>query len=156
IPYRKTGDYGGVGAQGNAGESAGGAGRDSEEIDEHTLRRGHVGVHENADGFAGAHGGEQAADEIVFVDGTVAVHGAVALEESVDVGIVERTHDDRQRMSLQRVCERGEFPGSEVSGEKEDAFAASVGALEVFKAVIDHDAGNIFAGVTGEETDFGE
>ncbi len=58
-------------------------------------------------------------------------------------------------MALQGVCERGEFPGPEVSGEKEDAFAASVGALEVLKAIIDHDAGNIFAGETGEEADFG-
>jgi hypothetical protein len=43
-----------------------------------------------------------------------------------------------------------------VGGEKENAFAASVGALEVFKAVIDDDAGDIFAGVAGEEADFGE
>jgi hypothetical protein len=94
IPHGKAGDYGSVGAQGNAGEAAGGAGRDAEEIDEDALRRGHVGVHEDADGFAGAHSGEQAAHEIVFVDGAVPVHGAVALDEGVDVGIVEGAHDD--------------------------------------------------------------
>jgi hypothetical protein len=82
IPDREAGNYGGVGAQGYAGEAAGGAGGDAEEIHEHSLRRGHVGIHENADGFSGAHGGEQAADEIVFVDGAVAVHGAVALESA--------------------------------------------------------------------------
>jgi hypothetical protein len=76
------------------------------------------------------------------------------LEERVDVRIVERAHDDRQRMSLQRVSEGREFPGSEVSGEKQNAFAASVGALEIFKAVIDNDAGDIFAGVAREEADF--
>jgi hypothetical protein len=59
-------------------------------------------------------------------------------------------------MALQRVSKGGEFPGSEVSGEKEDAFAASVGALEVFKAVIDDYAGDVFAGVAREEADFGE
>jgi len=59
-------------------------------------------------------------------------------------------------MALQRVSEGGEFPGSEVSGEKEDAFAASVGALEVFKSVIDDNAGDVFTGVTREEADFGE
>jgi hypothetical protein len=59
-------------------------------------------------------------------------------------------------MSLERVKEGGEFPCSEVSGEKEDAFAASVGALEVFEAVIDNDSRDIFAGVAGEETDLGE
>src|SRR5208337_2760550 len=156
IPQRKAGDDGGVGTQGNAGEAAGGAGGNAEEIDEHALRRGHVGVHENADGFTGAHGGEQAADEIVFVDGAVAVQGAIALNELVDVGIVEGAHDDRQRMTLQRVSESGKLPGSEVAGEKQDAFAASVGALEIFKAVIDDDAGDIFAGVAREEADLGE
>ena len=82
IPYREAGDDGGVGAQGYAGETAGGAGGDAEEIHEHALRRGHVGIHEDAYGFAVAHGGEQAADEIVFVDGAVAVHGAIALDEA--------------------------------------------------------------------------
>src|SRR6266403_5863880 len=156
IPDGKAGDDGGVGAQGDAGKAAGSAGRDAEEIYEHTLWRGHVGVHEDADGFAGAHGGEQTANEIIFVHGAIAVHGAVALDEGVDVGIVVRTHDYRQRMALQRVSEGREFPGSEVSGEIEDAFAASVGALEVFKSVIDDDAGDIFTGVAREEADFGE
>src|ERR1700704_3503457 len=73
---------------------------------------GHVGVHEDADGFAGAHGGEQAADEIVFVDGAVPMHGAVALDEGVDVGIVEGAHDDRQRIAMQRMSEGGELPGA--------------------------------------------
>jgi hypothetical protein len=59
-------------------------------------------------------------------------------------------------MALQRVSESGELPGAEVSGEKNNAFAASVGALEVFKAVIDDYAGDIFSGVTREEADFGE
>jgi hypothetical protein len=59
-------------------------------------------------------------------------------------------------MAIQRVSEGGEFPGSEVSGEKKNAFAAGVGALEVFKSVVDDDAGDVFAGVTREEADFGE
>src|SRR6266403_1575404 len=59
-------------------------------------------------------------------------------------------------MALQRVSEGGKLPRSEVSGEKEDAFAASVGAVEVFKFVIDDDAGDVLTGVTREEADFGE
>ena len=43
-----------------------------------------------------------------------------------------------------------------MAGEKEDSFAASVGALVVFKAVIDDDARDIFARVAGKEADFGE
>jgi hypothetical protein len=54
------------------------------------------------------------------------------------------------------VREGGEFPGSEVACEKQNAFAASVGALEVFKAVIDDDARDIFASVAGEEANLGE
>jgi hypothetical protein len=59
-------------------------------------------------------------------------------------------------MTLQGVSESGEFPSSEVSGEKKNAFAANVSALEVFKPVIDDYAGDIFAGVAREEADFGE
>jgi hypothetical protein len=59
-------------------------------------------------------------------------------------------------MALQRMREGGELPGAEVSGEKKNASAASIGALEVFKAVIDDYAGDIFSGVTREEADFGE
>ncbi len=54
------------------------------------------------------------------------------------------------------MSECGEFPGSEVGGEKQNAFAASVRALEVLKAIIDNDARDIFTGVAGEEADFGE
>jgi hypothetical protein len=43
-----------------------------------------------------------------------------------------------------------------MGGEKQNAFAASVSALEVFKTIIDDDAGDIFAGVAGEEADFGK
>src|SRR4029077_11193340 len=59
-------------------------------------------------------------------------------------------------MALQRMSERGELPGAEGSGEKKNASAAGVGALEIFKAVIDDYAGDIFSGVAREEADFGE
>jgi len=59
-------------------------------------------------------------------------------------------------MTVQRVSEGGELPGSQVSGEKQNAFASSVRALEVFKSVVDDDAGDIFSCVTREEADFGE
>jgi hypothetical protein len=54
------------------------------------------------------------------------------------------------------VRESREFPGSEVCGEKQNAFAACVGALEVFKAFIDDYARDILARVTGKEAEFGE
>jgi hypothetical protein len=54
------------------------------------------------------------------------------------------------------VRESREFPGSEVRGEKQNTFAARVGTLEVFKAFIDDYPGDILAGVTGKEAEFGE
>src|ERR1017187_8868343 len=59
-------------------------------------------------------------------------------------------------MALQRVSEGRDFPGSEMSGEKENAFAPSVGALKIFKAVVDDDAGDIFARVARKEADLGK
>jgi len=156
IPYGEAGNNGGVGTEGDTGEAAGGAGGDSEEVNEDPLRRSHVGVHEDANGLAGFHGGEKSANEIVFIDGAVAMHGAVTLDQRIDVGIVERAHDDRKGMALEGVGEGGEFPSADVSGEKEDAFSASVSTLEIFEAFVDDGAGDIFFGVAGEETDFGE
>src|SRR5271166_595067 len=101
IPNGKAGDDSGVGAQRNSRQATGGAGWDTEEIDEHPLRRSHVGIHKDADSFAVAHGREQSAHEIVLVDGAVAVHGAVTLQKSIDVRIVQRAHDDRQRVPLE-------------------------------------------------------
>jgi hypothetical protein len=59
-------------------------------------------------------------------------------------------------MAVERAGEGAELPGSEVSGEKQDAFAALVGAFVVFEALIDDRTRNIFTGVTGEEADFGQ
>jgi len=95
IPYGEAGHDGGVGAQGYAGQAAGRAGGNAEEIHEDALRRCHIRIHENANGFAGSHCSKQPADEIVFIDRAIAVHRAVALEKPVNVGIVERPHDDR-------------------------------------------------------------
>jgi len=52
--------------------------------------------------------------------------------------------------------EGGKFPCADVSGEKEDAFAARVGAIEIFEAFVNDGAGDIFFGVAGKETEFGE
>jgi hypothetical protein len=59
-------------------------------------------------------------------------------------------------MALQGMGEGGKFPSADVSGKKENTFAASVGAIEIFEAFVDHDARDIFFGVAGKETEFGE
>ena len=47
-----------------------------------------------------------------------------------------------------------EFPRSQVRGQKQHAFAARQGALEVLESVVDHDLADILTGVLGEKTDF--
>ncbi len=76
FPEQEAGQDGCAGLERDASEAGGGAGLDAEEGDEDALRRGHVGVHEDADRFAGAHGGDQAAGEVVLVDDAVAVEGS--------------------------------------------------------------------------------
>jgi len=51
------------------------------------------GVHEDADGFSLAHGGNQAAGE-VFVHSSVAMHGAIGAGQAVEIGIVKGPHHD--------------------------------------------------------------
>src|ERR1017187_10766147 len=58
VPEEKAGEDNGAGLERDAGEAGGGAGRNAEERRKETLRRRHVGVHEDADGVAGAHGGD--------------------------------------------------------------------------------------------------
>jgi hypothetical protein len=59
-------------------------------------------------------------------------------------------------MALQGVSEGGKFPGSQMSGQKQNAFAPGIGALEVFEAVIDDHACDIFFRVSREEADLSE
>src|SRR5258705_13127893 len=52
VPYSEARDHSGIGAQSDPGKPAGCTCRDPEEIDENTLRRSHVSVHQDADGLA--------------------------------------------------------------------------------------------------------
>src|ERR1035441_6259130 len=76
----EAGGVGGAGLERDAGEAGGGAGRNAEKRHKETLRRRHVGVHEDADCFAGTHGGDQAAGEVVLVQDAVPVEAADAVD----------------------------------------------------------------------------
>ena len=104
--------------------------------------------------MAGAHGLQKAAYEIVFVDCAVAVHGSVALDQGVNIRIVERAHDNRERMPLERVGEGGEFPGAEVTRQKQNSFAPGIGAFEVLESVVNYDLADVFTGVLRKQTNF--
>ena len=69
--------------------------------------------------------------------GRIAGEAAVAIDERVDAGIVERARHVVERKSVERMRERGEFPGADVAGEIEDAFAAALAVEEIFVAVED-------------------
>ena len=78
--------------------------------DECALRRGHVGVHEDADGAALVHGGEEAAAEVVFVEDVVAVHAADAIDVGVEAAVVESADDHAHGMAHEGVVEAEEVP----------------------------------------------
>jgi hypothetical protein len=60
-----------------------------------------------------------------------------------------------QRETVERVGERREFPGADVAGEVDDAFAAAVAGEKIFVAVKDENIVNIFCGVAGEAGELG-
>ena len=57
-------------------------------------------------------------------------------------------------MSIQRVCERGEFPPPKVPGEEQHSLAPRDRALKIFEAVVHHDFFNILACIFWEKTNF--
>ena len=156
FPEQEAGEDGGAGLERDAGEAGGGAGFDAEEGDEEALRRRHVGVHEDADGLAGAHGGEQAAGEVVLVQDAVAVLAADAVYERVDQRVVEAADDHAHGVAGERVVEAGELPCAEMAGEDEDAFAAGAGGEVVLEAFVADEARGGVGGVGGHLAELGE
>ena len=129
---------------------------DAEEGHEDALRRRHVGVHEDADGLAGAHGGDETAGEVVLVQDAVAVEAADAVDHRVDERIVEAADDHAHGVAGERVVEAGELPGAEVAGEHEDSPAPVAGGEVVLEAFVADEAAGVVAGVAGHLAELGE
>src|SRR5208283_4661498 len=117
--------------------STGGACRYPKEVHEDTLRRRHVGVHENADGRVIAHGRDQAAGELLFADHAVAMQIAITRRQRVHVRIVQRPYHDLHGMTHERVKERADLPSAEVAGKQQYTLAALLSGLEILEALID-------------------
>src|SRR3954464_14560658 len=83
VPNSKCWNYSCSCLQGNARETARSAGRDAEKIDEHSLWRRHIRVHENADGFASTHCAEQAARKVAIVKGHITMQRTVSADEAI-------------------------------------------------------------------------
>src|SRR5215472_12936268 len=58
-------------------------------------------------------------------------------------------------MAVQRMKKRADFPAAKVSGDKEDAFAASFSLSKVFKTIVHRNSFNILLGVSRKKTEFG-
>jgi len=143
FPEHESGKDSCAGFEGDAGEAGCGACGDAEEVRELALRRGHIGVHEDADGTALAHGMDEAAREIVFVEDAIAVQTAEVVDELVESAIVESSDDHAHGVAHEGVVEAGELPGAEMAGEHEHAAAKSLGGEIVFEAVGTDAAGSV-------------
>jgi len=156
FPDEKARQDCGVGLEGDAGQRGGGAGLRPEEGDEDALRRGHVGVHEDADGLAAVHGGEQAAGEVVLVQDAVAVAAAEGVDEGVHAGVVEAADDHAHGVAHHRVVEARELPRAQVAGEHQDALAAVAGGEVVFEAFVADELRGLLGGEAGHLAELGE
>ena len=78
-----------------------------------------------------------------------------APDKLVKKRIIEGTHDDVQRMPVERVREGRKLPCAEMSSQKQHAFAASQRALVVLESLIDDDLADVLARVSRKEAHFG-
>src|SRR5437764_306512 len=140
----------------HARQASSSTGRHAEKIHECPLRRSHVGVHEDADRFASAQRTQQATRKILLGKCAVAMNPAVTVHHGVDVRIIQRPYHNIQRMALQRVKERSNFPATKMAGQKYYALASRISFSKVFKAVIHSNPGDIHFFVTWTQAKFSQ
>src|SRR4029077_16536540 len=109
-----------------------------------------VGVGQNAHRAAFAEHFQNSARGAIFFDWLIARKAAIAIDGRVPARIGDGPYEEMERVAVERVCERSEFPGAHVPGEEQDAFAAALGAFESFCDVDGHDLRNIFGSVFWE------
>ena len=124
VPGRADGDHGGVGAQGEGGDAGGRAGEAAEEGDEDALALLRVEVGEDAERAALFEQAQGRARGHFFINRPVAEARPQALDKRVDERVVNRAHEEADRLVEGGVCEAEEFPSAEVRGEEDDAAAA--------------------------------
>src|SRR4029078_9836430 len=97
-----------------------------EERNEDALWRRHVLVHQQPNSVAHLHGCQQTAGEITLGERLVAVQRAITLDQAVDIRIIERAHNDAQRVSMDRMDEGPHLPRAQMCGEKHYALTAAL------------------------------
>src|SRR5215469_1038892 len=131
-------------------QSSRGARRNPEEVDEFTLRRRHVRVHQDADGAAFVHRFQQAAPEVVLVQNPVAVQAADRVHKLIEHAVVEPADHHPHRVAHQRVVEARQLPRAEVAGKHQHALAFRLSGKIVLEALGPQPSMRVAGGVTWE------
>ncbi len=71
----------------------------------------------------------------VFLDRPISRAAAVAVDQRIHAPIRDRPHQKMQRMTVQRLRERREFPRAHVPGKKKHALAAPPRRIEILESV---------------------
>src|SRR5215469_3262263 len=155
VPKREPGHYGRICVQRHAGQPGCGACRHSEEIYERPLRWCHIRVHKDANGLTPLERTQQTTGKVLLGKCAVAIACSVAIHHCIQVGIVERTNDNVQRVAVQGMKERSNFPSSKMRRYKQDAFAPGFCLSKILKTIVSGDFVNILWCVSREKTEFG-
>src|SRR5438477_5386786 len=137
IPDHKPQDNGYPGPASNARRTRGRTGCVAEEVDEYALAQQHILVHQNPNGLTPFEGAKHAAGEILLLDGPASAARTVPVNKRIDQRVIHLADNEIQRMAINAVGKRTEFPIAEVSSENQHAFALIMGAGIVLKAVVD-------------------
>ena len=120
------------------GQAGGGTRIHAKELHECALRRGHICICQDAHGLAAAHGCDQAAAEIVFVQHVVAVQAAYAVHKVVQPSVIEAADHHAHGVAHQRVVK---------AGEHQDPFAAGLCCKVMVQTFGANPADGVFGGV---------
>jgi hypothetical protein len=112
LPKQETRKHLRSGLHGNARQTRTRTCQAAEEVDKDTLRRGHIRVHEDADGFSATHRGQEPTRKVVFVQNLVTMQAANAVDKVVYEAIVEPANNYAHGITHERMVETGQLPGA--------------------------------------------
>ena len=81
------------------------------------------------------------------------MHRAVALDQPVEINVVQVPHHDVHRVAVQGVDKGGKLPTAKVSGKKQHSLAPGDRPFVVLEAIVDHHPAHVFLGVAGKLAD---
>jgi len=148
VPNSVSGDDGSIGVQRNARNARGSTSGFSKEIYKNSFVGHGVLVCEDAHGATLLQDFEHGASGFILEDWVIAGEAAVRIYKVIYTGIVNMTRHVMERIAVKGVGEGGEFPGAEVAGQKEHAFAATMAFQKILMAIEDEDLLDILFGAS--------